>query len=95
MTNLLILTDSVIAALATNPTIVANFGECFGNLRPSRDCGRPCGKQARLRADDYAVVKGCIAGLAPKRMLLLKRLLDARQVRVKFRRGASDVVLTF
>jgi hypothetical protein len=93
-TGLLVLTDSIIDALATNPTVVANFGGCFtaAARTAAADC-RKCPAARRRGQEVYAQVRRCIDGLPPARKALLKRLLNADRVRVLVRREGSTRVI--
>src|SRR4051812_41817405 len=84
-TPLLLLTDAVIDALATNRTVVANFESCFGRLprAAAAGCGRPrCREALRAQAHHYNAVRDCLAGLPAEKKLLLKRLLNAEKLRL-------------
>jgi hypothetical protein len=92
-TSLLILSNSMIEALATNATVLANFGECFTSFRRSSDCAS-C--QKRHSQDDYGAVRDCLAGVSTAKKLLLKRLLNAHKIRLDVRKGPNrKVTLTF
>lgn len=82
-TNLLVLGNSMIEALATNQAVLANFGQCFTAFaRGKPDCSK-CGGAARRGEDAYNAVRACIGGLPAPKKLLLKRLLNANKIRLR------------
>lgn len=94
---LYLLENARLEQMAADPKFTAEFPFLRQLLQVPRKpgCGR-CGGSAPQRASAVTAVKTAIAGLATERKIVLKRLLQTRQVRLHYvGPNGRGVVLTF
>ena len=93
---LLVLEETTLTAMAND----ARFAQAFPFLKglrqvPQKRCGM-CGTANRVRAGSFQTAKQTLAALGPDQKLVLKKLLNAKNARVIYRRGDGKMIaLTF
>ena len=98
MQDLVIIENSMISAMMADSEIVSQV-PCLQNIStaPTKKagCGK-CGRKNAAKATEYTSIKNCIAGMSSNNKRALKKILDARRVRIVYLNDNGRIIkLTF
>tara|TARA_Y100001938_G_scaffold150895_1_gene244222 strand:+ start:3843 stop:4142 length:300 start_codon:yes stop_codon:yes gene_type:complete len=99
MQELVIIENSTIAAMLDDAEVVSQL-PCLQNAttlaaKPKSGCGK-CGRKNAAKAAEYTSIKNCLAGMASEGKRQLKKILNAKKVRIVYLNNSGRVIkLTF
>lgn len=96
-TKLLIIEDSVLLAMAGNPSFLKEFPFLSGlkdTPKAKSGCGR-CGRTAAKRVNATNGVKSSLIAMGVEKKQRLKKMLNAEKVRIRVAQGGRVTEYTF